>query len=461
MAAEKVTLRVKVRGGEPRVYARWRGAGGKNVEKAVGLGWVVRAGDPEAKPNGSTLGDWVERRGRAPQGYVTPRSAREAVPSIVAAYEEEERAAARRAARAARVDRERTIQQAADAWIEWRSVDDPEGEHRAWKATTKANNTNYANRVARELGPDRPVESVTDAELRKLLADGLKPMRNGQVIEGREVSRKMRSYYAATLRGVFAHAHARGWIEENPAEKLPAYRARRKRADDPLRRHEYLTPDELRSVVVELRKGAADEKRRDPRGAKAARQQDAAIILTMAMAGLRPAEALALKWQDVDLDGSALRIVESHTALGGTDTPKSHAGRTVPLADEVARELATVGLREYMTAGSDLVFVGPQGGHVELAELRDRFNRAQDRAKISPRRELRQLRSTFGTTMAAAGVPMRTLQGWMGHESVATTELYASFSPREQDAAIVSAAFNSTATEGAKAEEEQGAPAAD
>lgn len=446
---ENVTLRVKARGAEPRVYARWRGPQGENIEKALGRGWLVRPDDREAKPRGEELNGWVERRGRAPEGYVTPRSARERVPALVAKYAAEAERERRRARRLAKASREKTVQEAADAWVAWRSVDDPEGAHQAWKATTKANNTDYANRLARELGKDRPVDSVTPEELRKLLAEGLKPMRNGAVIPGRETSRKMRSYYAATARGIFAHACARGWVDEDPAVALPAYRARRKRADDPLRRHEYLTPDELRSVVLELERGKKDEERRDPRGAEAARRQDAAIVLTMGMAGLRPAEALALTWDCVDLVASAVRIVESHTALGGTDTPKSHAGRTVPLPEELARELAKVGLRDYMTGGADLVFVGPQGGHVELSELRDRFNAAQDRAKVSPRRELRQLRNTFGTVCAAAGVPLRTLQAWMGHESITTTEVYASFMPREQDAAMVSAAFSSKSAAGA------------
>lgn len=453
VSRERVTLRVKDQGGGPVIRARWRDSDGAQVEKVVGRGWLVRDGESGGKPNGKTIGRWRERRGRAEDGFLTPDAARELVPGIVEAHEIEQTKERRRAERQSVADREKTVSEIVEAWIAWRSVDDPDGAHVAWKFTTKKNTSNYARRLARELGPDRPAESITATELRKLLADGLQPMRNGKVIEGREVSRKMRSYYAATLRGVFTRAHARGWIEENPAEDLPAYRARKKRAGDPLRRNEYLTPDELRAIVTQLREGAKDEKRRDPRGDQAARDQDAAIVTTMAMAGLRPAEALALRWENVDLSGSSLRIVESR-AMGVTDVPKSNAGRTVPLAEEVARELAAVGLRDYMTAGSDLVFIGPQGGHVELAELRGRFNAAQDRAKISPRRELRQLRNTFGTVCAAAGVPLRTLQSWMGHESITTTEIYASFMPRDQDAALVSAAFSAgTADAATRAEE--------
>jgi integrase len=39
------------------------------------------------------------------------------------------------------------------------------------------------------------------------------------------------------------------------------------------------------------------------------------------------------------------------------------------------------------------------------------------------------LRHTFGTRMTAVGVPMRTLQEWMGHRDHTTTLIYADFAP--------------------------------
>jgi integrase len=43
--------------------------------------------------------------------------------------------------------------------------------------------------------------------------------------------------------------------------------------------------------------------------------------------------------------------------------------------------------------------------------------------------------------MAARGVPPRTLQEWMGHENLETTEIYADYSPSEHEAEWVEAAF--------------------
>lgn len=48
-------------------------------------------------------------------------------------------------------------------------------------------------------------------------------------------------------------------------------------------------------------------------------------------------------------------------------------------------------------------------------------------AKAAGIRDVRfhDLRHTFGTRMAAAGMPMRALQEWMGHRDYKTTLMYA------------------------------------
>jgi integrase len=40
-----------------------------------------------------------------------------------------------------------------------------------------------------------------------------------------------------------------------------------------------------------------------------------------------------------------------------------------------------------------------------------------------------ELRHTFGTQLAAAGVPLRTIQEWMGHADAKTTEIYRHYAP--------------------------------
>jgi integrase len=73
--------------------------------------------------------------------------------------------------------------------------------------------------------------------------------------------------------------------------------------------------------------------------------------------------------------------------------------------------------------------------------LMRRYRRALKAAKLEETHRFHDLRHTFGTAMAAAGVPMRTLQEWMGHRDFATTEIYADYVPNAEEAAMADRAF--------------------
>ena len=49
---------------------------------------------------------------------------------------------------------------------------------------------------------------------------------------------------------------------------------------------------------------------------------------------------------------------------------------------------------------------------------------------------------TFGTRMAAAGVPMRTIMEWMRHADFKTSLIYADFAPSAREAEMVESAFS-------------------
>jgi integrase len=59
-------------------------------------------------------------------------------------------------------------------------------------------------------------------------------------------------------------------------------------------------------------------------------------------------------------------------------------------------------------------------------------------------REVRfhDLRHTFGTRMAAAGTPLRTLQEWMGHRDFKKTLIYADYQPSAREAEFIERAFS-------------------
>jgi integrase len=106
------------------------------------------------------------------------------------------------------------------------------------------------------------------------------------------------------------------------------------------------------------------------------------------------------------------------------------------MADRVAAELERHFQRSPYTHDDDLVFCHPHTGRpYDASKSRVRFKQALKRAGL---RELRfhDLRHTYGTHIAAAGTPLRTLQGWMGHRDYKTTEIYADFAPDPTQGAI-------------------------
>jgi integrase len=169
---------------------------------------------------------------------------------------------------------------------------------------------------------------------------------------------------------------------------------------------------------------------------------DRALYITAAMTGLRQGELLALRWRDVDWPASSIRVRQNFV-LGEYGKPKSkRSSRSVPMADDVGGELDRLFKSSSYTAEDDLVFADPYTGDpLRRGALMRRYRRALKAAKLNPEHRFHDLRHTFGTAMAAAGVALRTLQEWMGHRDLATTQIYADYAPKPNEAAQVTAAF--------------------
>jgi integrase len=160
------------------------------------------------------------------------------------------------------------------------------------------------------------------------------------------------------------------------------------------------------------------------------------------LAGLRHGELCALRWRDVDYVAARIRV-RQNWVLGQYDTPKSRrASRSVPMVDRLAGELERLH-RVLGEPGPDaLVFADPvTAGPLDKAGNLRRLRKALKAAAVDESHNLHSLRHTFGTAMAAAGVPMRTLQEWMGHRDLKTTQRYADYAPSPHEHALAEAAF--------------------
>jgi integrase len=261
---------------------------------------------------------------------------------------------------------------------------------------------------------ERPIGTVKHEDVVDLMT----------LMEGKGVGPKSIRNYIGTLSALyrFAMHPRRRWATVNPCEglELPAalgYEGIR-----------YLELGALDALVNHAERGEYE-------------QLDRALYLTAAMTGLRLGELIALRWADVDFSASMIRV-RSNYVLGEFGTPKSkRSSRGVPMAPVVGGALD----RYFQTCGEPadhlLVFADPlSGAPLDKAGVLRRMRRALESAGL-PAHRFHDLRHTFGTQIAAKGVPMRKLQEWMGHANIKTTERYADYAPGTEDAKLVAAAF--------------------
>lgn len=441
-----VTLRVKDRRKTgPIVYARWRDDQNGSVERKIGPGWVVPLGASNAKSKGRRIGEqWIERAGRAPEGSVTPDRALQLVPDVVAAWQNEQAAAEVEAVdeqdeRAARLAAGAPLREVADRWLAYEKGDEEVG----WKKGTYDGHRFRTTRLIRELdkflGRKTRVEEIEEEHLRHVLRV-MKPERNGKVIEGQQMKLKSRKEYEAGVKALFRYAVDESYILRSPAEgdlladgeptRLRRRRRRVTQADvdaELLRDDEFLTPAQIWDVVDDLRGtfpdliGAALVARADELDV-----QDAAMVMVGGFVGLRAGEIIALEWGALDLEDGWLTVRLNRTA-GVTDVPKGGRPRVLRLEPEVVRMLEALRHRAHSLAPADRVFVGRNGGHVDLGNLRKRFYLAQERVGITPRRKVHGLRHSFAVARARQGTPLSIIQTELGHSSPQMTARYRRF----------------------------------
>lgn len=135
-------------------------------------------------------------------------------------------------------------------------------------------------------------------------------------------------------------------------------------------------------------------------------------MVTLAInSGLRVNELFSLKREDVDFHRDVLYI--KHT--------KTDEDREVPLND-TARELLR-GLIQDERKGGEFLFTNPNTG-TRYTTIKTAWLTACRNAGLSNLR-FHDLRHTFGTRAADAGVPLPAIRDVMGHRSIQTTERYA------------------------------------
>ncbi|WP_208293009.1 tyrosine-type recombinase/integrase [Naumannella halotolerans] len=176
--------------------------------------------------------------------------------------------------------------------------------------------------------------------------------------------------------------------------------------------------------------------------ATAVRHRLGALFTVGVAIGLRRGELLGLRWEDVDLASSLLRVQQTVQRLPGyglvIGPPKSRRSRrTIPLPESSASALAEHQRRqtdERRSAGdrwqdSGLVFTSTIGTVVEPRNLSRLFEQLMVAAGVR-RIRFHDLRHTCASLLLAQGVPPRVVMEVLGHSQLAITmDLYSHVMP--------------------------------
>lgn len=146
------------------------------------------------------------------------------------------------------------------------------------------------------------------------------------------------------------------------------------------------------------------------------------MIRSMLLAGLRWAEAAGLHAHRVDLGRARIEVVEViRRDLSIKDRPKSNAGRRfVPMTPQLAASL------EPLVKRGGLLFTDDNGRPLDYSNWRrDVWLPAVKKAGLAlPLPTAHDLRHTFGTWLAEAGVPQHEIAALMGHRDSRATQRY-------------------------------------
>ena len=177
-----------------------------------------------------------------------------------------------------------------------------------------------------------------------------------------------------------------------------------RRPNKELRTREFLTSDEVTRLLEGVGFGARYEDR------------DRTLLLLMFRHGLRVGEAVALRWDQLDLKLGFLYV---HRLKNGV--PSTHPVRGPEL--RALRQLK----RDW--PDSPYLFVSERGGPMTPSNVRKIVGRAGARAQLGFPVHPHMLRHACGYKLANEGHDTRSLQHYLGHKNIAHTVRYTELAP--------------------------------
>jgi len=149
------------------------------------------------------------------------------------------------------------------------------------------------------------------------------------------------------------------------------------------------------------------------------------MVVTARYTGLRLGELIHLEWQDFDWDKKIMRVLNKPQY---DHTVKNNQARVVPISDELRDKLLPFIRKEGLcfptygyNAGAKYNAEGPKKVLREILR----------KARIQKRKRMgwHDFRHTFASQLVQKNVPIYKVSKWLGHSSLAVTQIYAHFAP--------------------------------
>ena len=182
------------------------------------------------------------------------------------------------------------------------------------------------------------------------------------------------------------------WLKFNPVSRVPNEKENNER-------DRWLTEDEEKMVLDNSPERLSE------------------IVVFALNTGLRQDELLSLEWSRVSFARKTILIQKT----------KSGRPRTIPL-NRTALDLLNKKFGEKVRSIQDIVFVNRVGKKMCASKLRKDFNKVLEEAEIENFR-FHDLRHTFSTRLAQAGVDLYKISKLLGHEDIKMTQRYAHHCP--------------------------------
>jgi len=184
-------------------------------------------------------------------------------------------------------------------------------------------------------------------------------------------------------------------------EKRTVIPRRGKNAD--LRTREYLRHDEIEALTAAARQNRYGHR-------------DATMILIAFRHGLRAAEAVDLRWEQVDFSRAVLHVRRSK---GGTPSVHPISGMEMRALRRLQRESPT----------RPFLFVSERGAPFTTAGFARMIERLARTAGLGLKAHPHMLRHACGFALANAGHDTRAIQAYLGHRNIQHTVRYTELAP--------------------------------